>query len=147
MSIILNEGTKSERVDMVFDVYSEYSIKNAKRLQRGCKSGHQLRNIVPHHKIRQWRKILLSPTNKMQLIRFISQEGQKERLPGKTLFVTRKEKCFKITSENEVQERPHVNTRGGSMQHTRQHHPKRQYWWRQKTLTHLSSENLLPCEK
>ena len=50
---------------------------------------------MPDHKIPQW----LSPTNKMQLIRFISQEWQKERLIGKTLFLTTEEKCFEITSE------------------------------------------------
>ena len=103
MSIVLNEGTNSERIDEVFDVYKEYSIKNAERVRRGCESGHKFRNIMPNHKIRQWHKFLLSPTNKMQLIRFFSQEWQKERykdrLIGKTLFDTTKEKCFEITSD------------------------------------------------
>ena len=32
MSIVLNEGTNSERIDVVFDVYNEHSIKNAERV-------------------------------------------------------------------------------------------------------------------
>lgn len=103
MSIVLNEGTNSERIDVVFDVYRENSIKNAEREKRGSESGHEFRSIMSAHKIRQWRKFLLSPTNKSQLIRFISEEWQKERykekLAGKTIFVTTEEKCFEITSE------------------------------------------------
>ena len=51
MSIVLNEGTNSERIDVVFDVYNENSIKNAERVRRGCGSGHEFRNIMPDHKI------------------------------------------------------------------------------------------------
>ena len=78
MFVALNEGTDSDRIDVVFDVYRLNSIKNAERERRGSESGHEFRNIKPDHKIRQWRKFLLSLTNKTQLIKFISEEWQKE---------------------------------------------------------------------
>ena len=53
MSIVLNEGTNSEHIDVAFDVYNECSIKNAERVPRGCESGHEFRNIMPDNKIRQ----------------------------------------------------------------------------------------------
>ena len=51
MSMALHEGTDSQCIDMVIDVYRDCSIKNADREKRSFKSGHELR------KIRQ-RKIL-----------------------------------------------------------------------------------------
>ncbi|KXJ15853.1 hypothetical protein AC249_AIPGENE21951 [Exaiptasia diaphana] len=103
MSVALNEGIESERFDVVFDFYRENPIKGAEREKRGSESGHEFRNIKSDHKIRQWRKFLLSPTNKSQLIKFISEEWQRERftdrIASKTIFVTTEEKCFEISSQ------------------------------------------------
>ena len=40
MYMTLNEGHHSERIDVVFDVYKEESIKNAEREKRGSSTGH-----------------------------------------------------------------------------------------------------------
>jgi len=102
MAMALNEGNDSERIDVVFDVYKEYSIKSAEREKRGSTTGHEFRSIKPDHRVHQWRKFLLSSNNKSQLIEFISEEWQKERfrekLSGKKLFVTKNELCFEISS-------------------------------------------------
>jgi len=38
---ILHEGARSQRIDVVFDVYREDSIKNAERTNTGCTTGIQ----------------------------------------------------------------------------------------------------------
>ncbi|KAJ8400910.1 hypothetical protein AAFF_G00392640 [Aldrovandia affinis] len=48
---ILHEGARSQRIDVVFDVYQEDSNKNAERANRGCTTGIQFRNIAPGHRI------------------------------------------------------------------------------------------------
>jgi hypothetical protein len=108
MSITLNEGTDSQRIDVVFDVYKEESIKNAKREKRGSEGGHEFKNIKSDYKIHQWRKFLSNSNNKSQLIKFICGQWQKERyrvkLAEKTIFVTTDEHCYEIYSRR-VEER------------------------------------------
>lgn len=38
--MVLNEGGKSNRIDVVFDMYCENFIKNSERLLRGEESGY-----------------------------------------------------------------------------------------------------------
>ena len=43
------------RVDVVFDVYLDTSIKNAERLKRGSRSeGVQYKNILPGYRVKSW---------------------------------------------------------------------------------------------
>ncbi|KAJ8395232.1 hypothetical protein AAFF_G00034340 [Aldrovandia affinis] len=42
---ILHEGARSQRIDVVFDVYQEDSIKNAERANRGCTTGIQFETL------------------------------------------------------------------------------------------------------
>ena len=73
LHLVLNEGTESERIDVVFDVYLDNSIKDAERLNmsRGAaKTPLQYRNIAGGHNIRQWREFLCCSQNKMNLIKF-----------------------------------------------------------------------------
>ena len=72
MYIVLNEGTDSQRIDVVFDVYRDNSIKNPEREKRGSENGHEFRNIKADHKIHQWRKFLSNSKNKSLLIKFIA---------------------------------------------------------------------------
>ena len=106
LRMVLNEGGNSRRIDVVFDVYRDDSIRNAERERRGAETGNESRNIRPEHKLEQWRKFLLSPKNKSQFIKFIAKEWQKERyrvkLAEKILMVTSEEQCFEITSERAV---------------------------------------------
>jgi len=89
---VLQEGAKSQRIDVVFDVYKKTSIKDAERTNRGADSGIQFRNIAPGHNIQQWRKLLYSSANKASLIKFLVDEWKgpkyREKLENKTLYTT-----------------------------------------------------------
>ena len=41
LSVVLHEGTDNQRIDVVFNVYRDSSIKNAEREKRGSESGHE----------------------------------------------------------------------------------------------------------
>ena len=103
MAMVLREGAAGKRIDVVFDVYREMSIKNTEREKRGGYSGNEYRHIQPDHKVQQWRKFLANPQNKKQLVGFVTEEWQKERflgrLTGKTLFTTAEEKCTEISPD------------------------------------------------
>jgi len=79
MSMVFNEGTDSQRIDVVFDVYRNNSIKNRKREKRGSESGHKVRNFKADYKIHQWRTFLSNSKNKSLLNKFISEKWQYER--------------------------------------------------------------------
>jgi len=52
LSMILHESPDSERIDVVFDVHKEYSIKNTERTRRTSSTiGTQFKNIAPGHKV------------------------------------------------------------------------------------------------
>ena len=101
LSMVLHEGTDRQRIDVVFDVYRDSSIKNAEKEQRGSESGHEYRNIKADHKIHQWRKFLSNSNNKSLLIKFISQEWKnekyREKLDRKTIFVTAEDHCYEVS--------------------------------------------------
>ncbi|KAG0710452.1 hypothetical protein GWK47_022750 [Chionoecetes opilio] len=92
-----------QRIDVVFDVYKETSIKDAERANRSAGTGIHFKNIQPGHNIQQWRKLLGSSSNKASLIKFLVEEWKKpqhrEKLEGKELYVTCEQLCFKITKE------------------------------------------------
>jgi len=108
-SMVLDEGDKSNRIDVVFDTYRENSIKNSERLLRGEECGHQLQAIVGTQIVRQWRSFLTRVKNKNSLISFIVREwmkaGFREKLQQKVLYATMSNRCYRITSDgsNEVQ--------------------------------------------
>ena len=97
---ILHEGSRSQRIDVVFDVYREDSIKNAERKQ-GRASAVQFWNIAPGHRIQQWKKNLSGSDNKTNLIQFLVAEWktpeQRDKLTNKQLYVTCEESCLSIT--------------------------------------------------
>ena len=76
LSHVLHEGAKSQRIDVIFDVYRDKSIKDGERDNRGADMSIQFRNIAPGHKIQQWRKLLCSPSNKASLIKFLLMSGR-----------------------------------------------------------------------
>ena len=102
MYMVLNEGTDSQRIDVVFDVYRDNSITNPEREKRGSENGHEFRNIKADHTIHQWRKFLSNSKNKSLLIKFIAEEWQnekhREKLAGKTIFVTTEDYCYEVSS-------------------------------------------------
>ena len=121
MSMILREGATSKRIDVVFDVYRETSIKNTEREKRGGYTGIEYRNIQPDHRIQQWRKFLSNPQNKKQLVRVVTEELQKEgfrqRLTGEHLCTTTEESCVEISADYfQTKRRSDVNSRGSRHQ-------------------------------
>ena len=72
---ILAEGSCSNRIDVVFEVYRDQSIKNAERVaQRGSSTATSFKNIQACHKIQQWDLFIKSSSNKTSLIRFFAKE-------------------------------------------------------------------------
>ena len=51
MYMALNEGTDSQRIDVVLDVYRDNSIKNPETEKRGAENGHEFRNMKTDHKM------------------------------------------------------------------------------------------------
>ena len=106
---IICDSRGSLRIDVVFYTYKEISIKNCERSQRTEESSyHQLQNITSTQNVRQWRKFLSVMNNKSSLIDFLVQEWQKpsyvEKLYGRNMFVTCKQKCYKISDSQPVSE-------------------------------------------
>ena len=103
LSHAVYEGAKCRRIDVVFDVYKETSIKDAERANRSAGTGIYFKNIQPGHNIQQWRKLLGSSSNNASLIKFLVEEWNaphhREKLEGKGLYVTCEQLCFKITKE------------------------------------------------
>ena len=52
-------GCEKERIDFIFDVYKDVSIKSAEMMQRGCNDGVVLANTMPGHRIKQWKCLLV----------------------------------------------------------------------------------------
>ena len=106
MSLVLDDGSHSHRIDVVFDVYREMSIKNAERCNLGSSTAIQYRNIAGGHNIQQWRKFLCSSCNKSSLIKFIVEQWKlpkyREKLHHKSLYVTC-EVCYKMTKDGYVE--------------------------------------------
>ena len=101
--MVLHEGASSKRIDVVFDVYRENSIKNTEREHRGAEYGNEFRNLEPDHKVQQWRNFLLNPQNKKALTIFVTKEWKQDKyrrkLTGKVLFVACEEECHQISPE------------------------------------------------
>jgi len=103
LSLVLHEGSNSTRIDVIFDVYKENSIKNAEREKRGAEFGNECRNIQSEHEVQQWRKFLLNPKNKKAFTEFVVKEWRRDKyrtkLTGKVPFVTCECDCYEITSQ------------------------------------------------
>ena len=67
---VLSISKNADRIDVVFDVYRDDSIKNAERIRRS--NGKILvQNIVPSCPVKQWNQFLSTASNKTALIKFI----------------------------------------------------------------------------
>ena len=104
LASILHEGSQSKRIDVVFDVYQETSIKDAERCNRGSRTSLQYKNIAPGHNVQQWRKFLGSSCNKISLIKFLVSEWRhlkyQQKIGDKSLFVTCEDACYKLTADS-----------------------------------------------
>jgi len=102
LASVLRASEGSIRIDLVFDVYQQISIKQTERSLRGSDQGIHFTNIVPGHKIHQWRRLLACGVSKMKLVSFIfeqwQQPQQRQQLDLRTLYITSGERCLKISS-------------------------------------------------
>ena len=100
---VLAEGRGFTRIDLVFDVYREISIKNAERQKRANDEAVQFNNILASHKIKQWYQFLQSSSNKSHLIKFLCHEWQsinfRSKLKDQNLYLGFDEECLLLTSE------------------------------------------------
>ena len=108
---ILHHGCKSQRIDVVFDVYTEHSIKNAERVSRGAKDSLLFRDMKSGHRIKNWKHLLANTESKNRLTRFLAESWKKEEVRQSlgeiTLIVTVAEQCFEITKDD-VREVPEL---------------------------------------
>ena len=85
----------------MFDVYLEQFIKNLERTRRGATDGTAFKHIAPGHSVQQWRKFLACPSNKESLVQVVVEEWKhaknSKKFIGKDVYVTVKDKCYKIT--------------------------------------------------
>ena len=88
LNTVLSSSSSSTRVDVVFDVYRQISIKNAER------GSLEFKKIAGSQQIKQLRSFLSSVNNKTELIKFTVEEWKKNShvLNDKLLYVTCEEK-------------------------------------------------------
>ncbi len=108
LSSALNESRQCHRVDIVFDVYRQLSIKNAERPNRSACTAIQYKKIVGGYNIQQWQKFLCSSSNKTNLIKFFVEEWKlpqlRQMLQDKRFYVTCEDTCYKMTADEWVEE-------------------------------------------
>ena len=71
---MLSDGRGSSRIDVVFDIYREKSIKTAEQAERGSKLGIVFSQIKPWHRIMNWKRILASIETKAKLTKFTAEK-------------------------------------------------------------------------
>ena len=112
MYMVLNEGTDSQRIGVVFDVYRDNSIKNPEAEKRGSENGHEFRNMKTDHNIHQWWKSLV--------IKFIAGvpkwEAQREARWRDNLCNHRRLLQWRLLYRNDNQARAKVDARRGKYQ-------------------------------
>ena len=100
---MLREGEGGNRVDVVFDVYRDISIKSAEREIRGESDAITFKNHAAGQKVKQFKNFLRNGDNKTSLVRFVVEHWQKtlsrKGLEDKELHVTCGNRCYKITGE------------------------------------------------
>ena len=70
---VLAEGSCSNKIDAMFEVYLDQSIKNAERvLKRDSSTAVSFKNIQACHKIQQCDLFIKSSSNKTSLIQFLA---------------------------------------------------------------------------
>ena len=79
LAIALAEAEGSVRIDIVFDVYKDVSIKNAEWQSRSSSvEAIVYKTLFPSQVVQQWDSFKARPVNKANLIRFIASEWRME---------------------------------------------------------------------
>ena len=77
LSRVLREGEGSNRVDVIFDVYRDISVKSAERELRGESDAISFKNLAAGQKFKQFKNFLHNGDHKTSLVR--SQDHCRER--------------------------------------------------------------------
>ena len=77
LSRVLQEGGNNRRINVVFDVYNEISIKSAEREQREEGESVTYKNLTAGQKVKQLRNFLRNRQNKNSLITFFNDHWRK----------------------------------------------------------------------
>ena len=74
----------SRRVDVVFDLYFDVSIKNAEQCKRSSiPEVVRYKNILPGYPIKSWKKISSIRSNKTEVVNFIVSEWKKPQVTSR----------------------------------------------------------------
>ena len=99
LSRVLREGEGRNRVDVVFDVYRDISIKSAERELGGESDAITFKSLAAGQK-EQFKNFLRNGDNKTSLIRFVVEHWQKtpsrKTLEDKELHLTCGNQCYKM---------------------------------------------------
>ena len=93
--------TGSRRVDVVFDVYREVSIKNVETLKRVSTSdGVYYKDILPAYTVKSWNKLLSVTPNKPEIVKFLVSQWRTEAFRGRlgncTMYMTTEDQCWRV---------------------------------------------------
>ena len=97
-------STNSKRIDVVFDIYKQISIKNVERSKRAASGsdGIKYKNILPAYKVKSWSKLLSVTSNKIEIVKFLLLQWTnpefRSKLVDRTMYVTSEDQCWKLTS-------------------------------------------------
>ena len=101
---MIHASGASERIDVVFHVYQDQSIKAAERTNRRSEDGVAFKKILPGHKIQNWRRLLACTESKSKLTSFLAEnwKGQRkrEKLGNRGMFVTCGDLGLKLTHDS-----------------------------------------------
>ena len=101
---IINACKDAARIDIVFDVYKQVSVKNAKRVRR-CKNKLIFKDIILTCEIKQWNDFLSSSENEKSLTNFLCEHWKKriflEQLGGVEIFITCEDICYKLCDDTD----------------------------------------------
>ena len=102
LNTVFETGIESTRINVVFDVYKDYSIKNAERKRR-CEDSLHFKKIIGSQTIRQWNTFLGNNTNKTELVKFLVSEWRKKEL-RKEVYITCENRCIRLNDGKEISE-------------------------------------------
>ncbi|KAE8740339.1 hypothetical protein FOCC_FOCC014156 [Frankliniella occidentalis] len=94
------EAKNTKRIDMVFDVYKEDSLKNATREKRG--EGIRTKVTMNTKLPRQWPKFLRDSQNKDELFNLLAKHLVNVNWDGKIFAVTNSANCLTNTNSGDV---------------------------------------------
>ena len=98
----ISSSKRSTRIDIVFDVYFEESIKGVERNRR-CSNQLSFKTIIGNNVVRQWQSFLGGGNNKNELVKFLVKEWAEKEIPENLIiFATCGECCICINDKTEI---------------------------------------------